>query len=755
MRSYVGRPVERHGGRNLVRGRTAFAEDYPAEGALVLKVLRSTKPHAKILSVDTASARKMQGIAGVLTASDIPGLNRYGCIIKDQPLLAEDKVRFAGEALALVAAEDEESADEALRAIDVRFQDLPPVFDPEKALKPGASPVHEKGNLLSRKTVRKGDVGDGFRRSDIVVERTYRTQRAEHSYLEPDAGTGRIDEAGRLVIYVCTQNPHYDRKDVAALLGLEEARIRIVQTATGGGFGSKLDLTVQGFIALALYHLKRPVRMAFSREEAFLATGKRHPSRIHLKSGVTRDGKLLALQARMLFDTGPYSSYGVPLSMRAAVHITGPYEVENVDVESISVYTNNPVAGAMRGVAVVQTSFACEAQMDVLAQEAGMDPLEFRRINAMKPGSQTATGQTLTHSVGILKTLDALDPAYGEAASWKENGEPGRIRRGVGLGSMWYGIGYMSVQNPSHATIHVDENCRIRLCTGVADIGQGSTTILCQISREVLGIEPGLIQIVTADTGRTLDAGATSSSRQTYVSGNAVLDASKKMAADLLDEAARLLNHGKENLSIKESFVVDAQGKPLMPLMEVVESLVKNKGSLEWQGYFDPVTTELDPETGQGIPFATYTFASHLAMVEVDTETGTVRVEKVVAAQDVGRAINPQNVMGQIHGGVGMGLGFALMEEFLPGKTLSMSEYHIPTSLDMPHIQGIIVEDPEPTGPFGAKGMGEPSLCPTAPAIVNAIADALGQRIDRLPANPESVRAAVCRAEYSSKEERT
>jgi CO/xanthine dehydrogenase Mo-binding subunit len=534
---------------------------------------------------------------------------------------------------------------------------------------------------------------------------------------------------------------------VAILLGVEEERIRIVQTATGGGFGSKLDLTVQGFIALALYHFRRPVRMVFSREEAFLATVKRHPSRIHLKSGISGDGRLLALQARMLFDTGPYSSYGMPLAMRAAIHIPGPYDVENVDIESISVYTNNPVAGAMRGVAIVQTTFACESQMDVLAREVGMDPLEFRRINAMKPGSQTATGQQLTHSVGILKTLNAVQPAYAEAVSWKEEGQTGRIKRGIGLGSMWYGIGNMAAKNPSRATIRVDEKGRIHLCTGAADIGQGSTTIFCQIMREVLAIEPGLTQIVAADTRYTLDAGATSASRQTYISGNAVLDASRKMAADLLSEAALLLKHPEDELSLKDSFVVDTKGKHLMPIAQLAERMVETKGVLQWEGYFDPVTTELDPETGQGIPFATYTFASHLAMVEVDTETGTVQVVKVVAAQDVGKAINPQSVVGQIQGGVGMGLGFALMEEFLPGETLSMSEYHIPTSLDIPRIECIIVEDPEPTGPFGAKGMGEPTLAPTAPAIMNAIADALDKRIDHLPANPESVRTAVCRPE--------
>lgn len=750
--AYVGQSVVRHGGRNLVTGRSVFSEDVQPKDALILKVFRSQKHHAKILSIDTTAARNVSGVAAVFTALDIPGVNQYGVIIKDQPLLAEHKVRFRGEAIALVAAENEEAADKALSLIDIEFQDLPAVLDPEKALALDAEPIHEKGNLLNQKKIKKGDVEKGFRQSNIIVEHTYHTQLAEHCYLEPDAGTGTIDKEGKLTIQVCTQNPHYDRKDLATLLGLEEKRIRIIQTTTGGGFGSKLDLTVQGFIALALYHLKQPVKMLFSREEAFLATSKRHPSRIHLKSGISRDGKILALQARMLFDTGSYSSYGTPLTMRAAIHITGPYDVENVDVESISVYTNNPVAGAMRGVAIVQTTFACESHMDVMAKVAGIDPFEFRKINAMTPGSITATGQQLNNSVGILKTLDALQPAYEKAALWKKKGQSGPIKRGIGFGSMWYGIGSMSVKNPSHATIRVDDKGEICLCSGASDIGQGSSTILCQIIREILSVEPEFVRMITADTDHTLDAGSTSASRQTYVSGNAVLNASKKMAKDLLSEAGILLGLPEGELSLKDSYIVDTRGRQLMLLAEVLKKMVDTRGPLKWEGYFDPVTTELDPQTGQGKPFATYTFATHLVMLEVDTQTGTVQVVKVVAAQDVGKAINPQGVLGQIQGGVGMGLGFALMEEFLPGKSVSMSEYHIPTSLDTPVIESIIVEDPEPTGPFGAKGMGEPSLAPTAPAIVNAIADATGQRIYRLPASPESVRMAI-RSNKNNKKE--
>ena len=752
QRVYVGRSVVRRGGRDLVTGRSEFAEDVQIKDAIVLKVFRSKKQHAEILDIDTAAALKVPGVTAVYTAADIPGVNQYGVIIKDQPLLADGKVRFAGEAIAVVAAESETAADKALRSIDVRFRDLPPVLDPEKALDSDAAPVHEDGNLLNQKTVKKGDVEKGFRQSDIIVEHTYHTQLAEHCYLEPDAGTGTIDENGNLTIRVCTQNPHYDRRDLATLLGLEETRIRIIQTTTGGGFGSKLDLTVQGFIALALYHLKQPVKMLYSREEVFLATSKRHPSRIRLKSGISRSGKLLALQAGMLFDTGPYSSYGTPLAMRAAIHITGPYDVENVDVESTSVYTNNPVAGAMRGVAIVQTTFACESQMDILAAKAGLDPLEFRRRNAMTRGSITATGQQLNSSVGIRQTLNALPSAYESALAWKNEKTPDHIQRGVGFGAMWYGIGSMSVKNPSHATIRLNDKNEICLCTGASDIGQGSSTILCQIIREVLGVEPGLVRMITADTHHTLDAGPTSASRQTYVSGNAVLDASKKMAKDLINETARCLNRSEADLSLKDSCIVDTNGTHLVPLIQVLKNRLKAKRPVQWEGYFDPITTELDPLTGQGIPFATYTYATHLAQVEVDTQTGTVDVVKVVAAQDVGKAINPQSVLGQIQGGVGMGLGYALMEDFKPGATLSMSEYHIPTSLDGPVIQGIIVEDPEPTGPFGAKGMGEPSLAPTAPAILNAVADATGQRVFRLPADPESVRGTLCRHQLNKKE---
>ncbi|MBL7225274.1 MAG: xanthine dehydrogenase family protein [Desulfobacteraceae bacterium] len=741
----IARDIPKIGAVDSSRGRTLFSEDVPIDDPLVLRVFRSKKAHAEIINLDVKRAGQIPGVIGVLTAADIPGKNLFGLINKDQPLLAHDKVRFEGEAIALVAAENDHAAQQAVDAVQVNYQELPPVFDMERALDQDATPIHEGGNLLFRRTIRKGDAAEGLLRSHVVVQRCYQTSHLEHAYLEPDAGAGYLDEDGTLVIYASTQNPHYDHGEVCQILGLEEERVRIIQAATGGGFGSKLDLTAQGFIGLALFHFQRPVRLVYTREESFLSTSKRHPFIIRMESGAEKDGRLSALRVKMICDTGAYASYGLAVATRAAVHVTGPYEVENVEVECLCVYTNHPVAGAMRGFGVPQVAIAHESQIDILAEELGFDPLEMRRINALRPGSLTATGQELTESVGILKTLDAIEPYYRQAkGEWKENGPSSHLKRGVGLGVMYYGIGNTGVKNPSGARIQMNPEGRVTLYTGAADIGQGSTTALAQIASEVLGIDPLEIELVVADTKWTTSAGATSASRQTYISGNAVKEAALKLADILLSEAEKLLETPKDFLSLKEGLVVDSRdiGKKAS-LGELATQADLRGTSLSCPGNFDPVTTTLDPDTGQGNPYATYAFGCHLAFLTVDTQTGKVSVSKIVAAHDVGKAINPQNVEGQIHGGVAMGIGFALMEEYVPGTTISIGDYHIPTAVDMPEIISIIVEEPEPTGPFGAKGVGEPALIPTAPAVINAIADASGKRIYRLPANPERVRGLM------------
>jgi CO/xanthine dehydrogenase Mo-binding subunit len=752
---HVSRAITRIGAADRARGRALFGDDIPLKEALVLRVLRSEKAHARLIEVDTEEAKRLPGVVGVLTASDVPGRNLFGLIRKDQPLLADRKVRFVGEAIALVVARNEESAQSALDAVRIQYEDLPSVFDPEIALQESAALVHERGNLLFRKTIRKGDVSRGLSLSHTVAKGTYRTPHLEHAYLEPDSGVGYVDCDGTFVIQASTQNPHYDQKEVSEILGIEEERVRVIQAATGGGFGSKLDLTVQGYIALALFHYGRPVRLVFTREETYLSTPKRHPFVMYMETGVDENGKLLALKAKLICDTGAYASYGIAVATRAAAHATGPYEIEHVEVESLAVYTNNPVAGAMRGFGVPQVAFAHESQMDLLANATGLDPFEIRRINALRSGSRTGTGQELRESVGLLKTLEAVEPYY-SASKEKIEGmvSSGSKRTGLGIGAMWYGIGNTGVQNPSSARVQMDPEGEVTLFTGAAEIGQGCSTVLPQIVSEVLGIAPEEVHLVAADTKWTTNAGATSASRQTYISGNAVKEAAGKLAEVLFTEAVDVLGAPKAFLSIGNGFVCDSRRPRRRVSLKDLARRAHSRGRpLSWQGYFDPETTPLDEVTGQGIPYATYAFACHLATVEVDTWTGEVRAVKIVAAHDVGKAIHPQNVKGQIEGGVVMGIGFALMEEYLPGTTISMGDYKIPTAMDIPKIIPIVVEEPEPTGPFGAKGVGEPALIPTAPAILNAITDAVGVRIYALPANLERVRnASECHIHSRTKE---
>ena len=735
----IGVSVPRIGARSRLLGKARFAADMNFPSALTLMALRSDRPHALVLGVEVDRAEAVTGCVKVFTAKNIPGRNRLGIINKDQLLLAEDKVRCVGDPIALVAAETPDAAEKAVQAIRVKYEDLPAIFDPEDALRPGAGLIHGTGNLLGRRIVKKGSPDKAFSESDVIVERVYTTPHVEHTYLEPDAGAAYVDADGILVIYASTQNPHYDQKDVAELLGLDESRVRVIQAATGGGFGSKLDLNVQGFVGLAAYLLNRPVRMVYTREEAFLCTSKRHPLKIHYKSGATRDGRLLAADIRIIGDTGAYASYGLAVVTRCAAHATGPYEVPNVRAESIFAYTNNPMAGAMRGFGVPQMAFAHEAQMDLLAQELGITPLEIRLRNAYRVGSLTSTGQELKASVGITATLKAIAPYYQRMVQNKKDVEA-HLRRGVGIGSMFYGIGNTGVQNPATAQVELTPEGQIVLFTGAADMGQGACTALAQIAAQELGIDTREIRLVVADTLRTTSAGASSASRQTYISGNAVLEAAKRLKEVLLTEAAMILKVDRGQLTVGDGDVrSSADPDKKVSFVQIAKRAHRTGIPLKWQGYFDPKTTPLDPDTGQGVPYATYAFATHCAEVEVDTLTGEVRVLKVVAAHDVGKAINPSNVEGQIYSGVAMGIGFVLMEEFVPGQTESMKDYHIPSCADIPDIVPIIVEDPEPTGPYGAKGVGEPALIPTAPAIANAIADALGVRIYDLPANLERV----------------
>ena len=513
----IGKSRPRPDAPGKLTGRTRFCADIkPDAPHLCLKVLRSEYHHAFIKKIDTTAAVTMDGVMGVFTCDDIPGTNLTGILNKDQPLLADGKVRSKADPVALVAAKSEKIADKALKAITVEYEELPAVFDPEKALEPDAVKIHEKGNLLCKRQVKKGDVAAAFERADSIVEKTYETSPIEHNYLEPDAGAGYVDDDGCLTIYASTQNPHYDHKELISLLALPDDRVRIIQAATGGGFGSKLDLNVQGFIGLALLRLKQPVRYVYSREEAYLASSKRHPFKIRIKTGTDTSGRILAVKIRAVCNTGSYGSYGMAVASRSAVVGLGPYGVEHADIECRAVYTNIPFCGAMRGFGAPQMALAHESQMDLHARDLGIDPWQIRKINGFKKGDVTATGQTLHDSVGFPECLDAVKPYYEDAVkNWAQNSPAPYIKRGVGLGAMWYGIGNTGVQNPSTAKVEIDATGRITVFTGCADIGQGSTTVLAQIAGETLGVDPAAIKMVVGDTKFTTNAGATSASRQT------------------------------------------------------------------------------------------------------------------------------------------------------------------------------------------------------------------------------------------------
>jgi CO/xanthine dehydrogenase Mo-binding subunit len=724
-------------------GEAKYGADLPISDPLCLKVIRSPKPHAKILRIEIDEALRVPGVEKIFTSKDIPGKNLVGTINKDQPILASDRVRYVGDPVALVAAKTEEVAEEASKKLAVVYEDLPSITHPEEALQPYAPLIHEKGNLLLEFHVIKGDSQRGFKEAEVTIEETYTTTWVDHAYLEPDAGISYLDEEGRITVVCPTQNVHYDQKEVASVLSLPLEQVRIIQCATGGGFGGRLDITVQCLLALAVFHLKKPVKIVYSREEVFQVTSKRHPLKIRYKSGVKKDGTLTAVEVDILGDTGAYASYGSTVAVRSAVHATGPYQVPNVKVRSRMAYTNNSWSGAMRGFGVPQMAFAHESQMDLLAQALKMDPIEIRLKNSLRVGSETATGQTLMASVGIGETLRKVKEWMNRSAISKNDSKKPFIKKGIGVGSMWYGIGNTGIANPSTAQMEIDLNGEIRLLTGVADIGQGSDTVLLQIASEAIGVPLKEIRLIRADTAVTTDAGATSASRQTYISGNAILNAVKNLKEEAIKEVSRILGVDRKDL-YSEDGEIKQKSNPSVSIS--IKEVAKKCGRiLRGEGNFDPETTRLDPETGQGAPYGTYAFATHLAEVEVDTETGKVKVNRVIASHDVGKAIHPKNVIGQIMGGVAMGTGFALMEEFVSGETTSFVNYLIPTSKDVPEVIPILVEEEEPTGPFGAKGVGEPALIPSAPAILNAIADAIGQRIYHLPANLERVLEAVQR----------
>ena len=748
--SSVGERLVRLDGKNKVEGTEIYGADEIPASALALRVIRCPHDRVSFRFGDLqAFVAANPGVEALFTSKDVPGEDCYGVIPRfaDQPVFAHPELgaRYRGEAVAAIVGEAEaiESLDPA--TFPVTWEELPALRSIDESLAPDAPLIHphRAQNVLVRGRVVRGDVEIALADADAVVEGEFETGFVEHACIEPEGGFARR-VGDHIEIQACTQSPYMDRADIAKLLGIPAEAVRIIPTAVGGGFGTKLDLSVQPFLALAAWRLRRPVRMVYSRHESIMSTTKRHPARMRCRAGASKDGKLVALDFAADFNTGAYSSWGPTVAARVPVHASGPYVVPHYRALTRAIHTNIVPAGAFRGFGVPQMAIAQEQLYDDLAIRLGIDPLEFRVLNALDNDTPTVTGQVMGEGVGIRACLEALRPRWKQARSEAEEFNrkaTGPIRRGVGVAAMWYGCGNTSLPNPSTVRIGLKSDGRIALHQGAVDIGQGSNTIVTQICADALRAPIACFDLISGDTSITPDCGKTSASRQTLVTGRAAHMAGKELRrailqlASLPDDEPAIIDFGAPTLTIHQN------GKR--------HTLSLHDNPLDEHGYvltaeqtFDPPTSPLD-ENGQGVPYAVYGFGAHMAEIEIDIELGTVRVLKIVAAHDVGRAINPTLIEGQIEGGVAQGLGMALMEEFFPGKGENLHDYLIPTAGDIPPVESILIEDPSPIGPFGAKGIGEQAVIPTAPAILNAIHHAIGVRMRRIPATPDRIREAI------------
>ena len=735
--------IRRLDGWPKLSGAEVFGDDIADDDALDIRVIRS--PHARAAFVFgdlEAYARQHGGLCAILTAAEVPGRNAFGTIpgFIDQPVFAEGEARFRGEAVAAVVGPRDDLTDAVIGSFPVTWTPLDAAESVEAAL--GADHLLHAGrggNVMCTGFVACGDPEKALSNAHVTAEGRFQTAYVEHAYIEPEAGTARMN-GNRVEIWACTQAPVMDQETVADVLGWPKDRVRIVPTAAGGGFGSKLDVSVQPILALAALKTGKMVRITYSRRESMQSTTKRHPADMRVRIGADANGNLRGMVFESHFNTGAYSSWGPTVATRVPVHASGPYRFADYRAEAVGVFTNGPVSGAFRGFGVPQAAIAQECLFDELALKLDMDPLEFRLLNVLENGTRTVCGQTFSQGVGIRACLEALRPAWSKAHADAAafNAQCGPIRRGVGVAAGWYGCGNTSLSNPSTIRAGVRPDGTLVLHQGAVDIGQGANTVITQIFARALGVPVSAITLVGPDTDVTPDAGKTSASRQTFVTGNAAKRAGEALRRTILQRV-----NAEEDASMTfEKGRITVEGRAMNHRIELAQ-LAEGEGYVfEAVETYDPPTRPLDA-SGQGEPYAQYGYAAHVAVVDVDTTLGTVKVTSYTAAHDVGHAVNPLMVEGQVEGGVAQGLGMALMEEYLPGRTENLHDYLLPTIGDVPPIETLIVEEPDAHGPYGAKGLGEHVLIPTTPAILNAIRHATGARITQTPATPSRVLAAI------------
>jgi CO/xanthine dehydrogenase Mo-binding subunit len=748
----IGKSLPRPDAWEKVRGRPIYAGDLAVAGMLHGLIVRSPYASARIVRIDTQAAGALSGVVAVLTHADVPRNElrmelpgrmaeaTAGAVLATQPVLAVDRVRFQGEPVVAIAAESPEIADRAADLIEIEYEEIPGVFDPVEALRPGAPEVHDGGNILRRWHLRKGDVGEGFRRADVIVEHTYRTPFIDHVYLETETGIGWIDAEGVLTLRVSTQVLEHFR-DVADILKLPHSRVRLEGAYLGGGFGGKEDVTVECLLGLLVWKTRRPVRLVFSREESFIGHGKRHPYVLRYKTGATRSGELVALEAELISDSGAYAALSPWVLFYSLVTATGPYRIPHVHVDAVTVYSNNPIASAYRTFGSIQTCIAYEGQMDALAGALGMDPLELRAKNFLREGDAIATGQVIETEPMLEETMRRAWAALGPLRPGT-----GAIRIGRGLAASFTPYGRMCWTHDSASAwvgMELDGTAVVRCAA--PDVGGGQTASLCSIVAEVLGLPPDHVVAVGRDSHFTPRAGTTTATRQLFMSGNAVLKAAREVRRHLVDQAAEMLEASAADVELADAraFVRGAPSRSVGFADVVKACSATGRPTQALDKYDAPSGPTIDPLTGQGKPFNDYTFGTQAVEAEVDVETGVTRVTQLVACYDMGQVINRQSAEGQIEGGAAQGLGHALMEEVILEEGISKNphllDYRIPTTLDVPRIESIMIESGNGLGPFGAKGIGEPAMTPTPAAVMNAVSQATGRRVTDLPLTAERV----------------
>ncbi|MDR1777336.1 MAG: xanthine dehydrogenase family protein molybdopterin-binding subunit [Desulfovibrio sp.] len=746
-------------------GRVRFTADMRRKDMLTGKALFAAYPHALIKNIDVSEALRVPGVVTVMTAKDLPGRNGYGVMIQDKPVIVESKTHYEGDAVALVAAVSDEAAREALRRIKVDYELLPAYDDPREAMKEGAVRIHENhpvaedGNILVTLKLDRGDVEEAFAQADIIIENDYETPIVEHCYMEPDVCIAEPDPlTGGLTVISPAQAVYANRRSLAGVFGIPHNKLRVVSPLVGGGFGGKEDscLDVSAMAGVLAVKCDRPVYMELTREEVFRTTGKRHATYISHRLAATKEGKVLAVDVRTILNKGAYVSMGgmkEPLhavTMRTLVYAAGAYHVPNARARSHSVFTNTPYACAFRGFGVPQATFAMECQMDELARRLGMDPVKIRQINMLRHNDRTITGQVMLESrgLGLGECIEKVAERFG----WDKAlpAAAGPVKKGKGFAVYMYGTGIPLLFEGSNCYAHLQLDGTLSLAVSSTEIGQGLNTVLAQIAAETLGIRVADVVVELSDTAKTPDSGPTVGSRSAVLVGNAVLDACAKLRERMLTVAARYMFAKTDPRDITiEDGVVSVIGKPELkqPLSAVAAKAYASQVPLAVVGSWYPPQASFSAEDGQGNPCHAYAFGAQAVEVTVDVETGVITVQRAVMACDVGKAINPVNVEGQMEGGSAQGLGWALMEESIMEKGVmrnpTFHSYMIPTIEDLPRLEPIIVEHPNELGPYGAKGVGEPATIGMAPAIRNAVWDALGIKINVIPLTARQIIKSV------------